>query len=48
MQERILKKSFWNVGHSLFKAYPWSTNGNFDEVIKKSMPNWVEIKNLHA
>ena len=48
MQERILKKTFWNVDHSLFQAYPCSTNGNFDEVIKKSMPNWVEIKNLHA
>ena len=48
MQERILKKGFWNVGHSLFRAYPWSANGNFDEVIKKQTPNWVEIKNLHA
>ena len=48
MQERILKKCFWNVGHSLFRAYPWSVNGNFDEVIKKSMLNWVKIKNLHA
>ena len=48
MQERILKKGFWNVGHSLFRAYPLSVNGNFDEVIKKYMLNWVEIKNLHA
>jgi hypothetical protein len=48
MQERILKKGFWNVGHSLFRAYAWSPNGNFDKVIERSSPNWVEIKNLQA
>ena len=39
MQERVLKKGFWNLEHSLFRGYPWSSNGNFDEFIKKSTPS---------
>ena len=48
MKQIIFKNSFWNVGHSLLRAYPWSVNGNFDEVVKKSMLKWVEIKNINV
>lgn len=46
MQDRVLKKDFWNVGCSLFREFPWSPKGNVEQVIARSSPNWVEIKNL--
>ena len=48
MQERILEKKFWNVGRSLFRAYPWSPKCNIEKTIVRAPPNWAEIKNLNV
>ena len=48
MQERILEKKFWNVGRSMFRAYPWSPKCNIEKMVACAPPNWVEIKNLNV
>lgn len=46
MQERVLKKVFQSIGHSLFRAFPWSPKGNYEQVVERFSPNWVELKQL--
>ena len=29
-------------------VYPWSPKGDFDKVVARAPPNWVEIKNLNV
>ena len=48
MQESILEKKFWNVGRSIFRAYPWSPKCNIEKMVARAPPNWVEIKNLNV
>lgn len=48
MQGRILEKKFWNVGRSMFRAYPWSPKCNIEKTVARALPNWVEIKNLNV
>lgn len=48
MQEGVLKKNFRNVRQSLFRAFPWSPKGNLEQVVTRSTPIWVELKDLPA
>ena len=45
-QLAVLKKEFWNVGNTTFRALAWSAEANLEEIIALSAPRWVIIKNI--
>ena len=32
MQEKVFKKKIWNIGQTMFRAFPWSLKGKIEDV----------------
>ncbi|XP_059064486.1 uncharacterized protein LOC131856648 [Cryptomeria japonica] len=45
-QKEVLKRQFWSVGASTFRALAWSLDVLHDEVLALAAPRWVLVKNV--
>ena len=45
-QQEVVKKQYWNVGSTSFRAIVWSPEAALDEVLALSAPRWVLVKNV--
>lgn len=45
-QQAVLKKEYWTVGNTTFRALAWNAEANLDEVVALSALRWVLIKQI--
>ena len=45
-QQAVLKKEYWTVGNTTFRALAWNAEANLDEVVALSAPRWILIKQI--
>ena len=45
-QLAVLKKEYWTVGNTTFRALAWNSEANLDEVVALSAPRWILIKHI--
>lgn len=42
----IEQRDFWNMVKSIFRVVPWNPKFSLCKVLIRSVPRWVEIKNV--
>ena len=45
-QTEVLKKQYWNVGSTSFRAIAWSPEAIHEEVLTLSAPRWILVKKI--
>ena len=45
-QQAVLKKEYWTVGNTTFRALAWNAEANLDEVVALSAPRWILLKKI--
>lgn len=45
-QEAVLKRQYWNVGNTTFRALAWTPDAIHEEVLALSAPRWIIVKSL--
>ena len=45
-QKEVLKKQYWSVGSTSFRALAWTPEAAHEEVLALSAPRWILVKNV--